>query len=540
MEQRAEKVSDLVERLAVGLAESGAVPIPELIRALERAAERLRAPDEPVDLPSDLVTQAEAARSVGVSRQAVNQWVRKGIVGIYPGLRNRAQVSLAEVEIAAHRRTPPLFGPERRRELMEFFELTNDPSVAELAVDLDDVLGDAGVPAYAEEPLVLREFLIAAMDAGDRQREFTSEGVRLLAELNPRFRVDPRTPFGRLTASLGLLVTSTRGHSGFDSASAVVLGLLGAATVGTQYTGGEIAVARGIADAGLQVWGDEWPERLHESAYRIGLMSPAPLVRYTESMTHLDTQRFLRQAQPGGVSISYSRKPGPLLPERFYGSPVFRDLMAGRRLQPAWAFSPEAAGAVTSPVDRAGANPFRVFAYEYGLLDSSVHGIRRYCFSASDAQAEMRAAKSRSTAKEQRVYLRAAIDTLARTLSLPHVELVAIEKSDAFDWWKDHIIRASEREVLLGLHDPRVRELAHALLVQTSALPAVVEAADTDGSLRDRLRIYVKNLEFDVIDARYRDDLRRGDARIVKGGGIALSPNEARDVAEAEISACLN
>ena len=38
MEKRAEKVSDIVERLAVGLAESGAVPIPELVRALERAA----------------------------------------------------------------------------------------------------------------------------------------------------------------------------------------------------------------------------------------------------------------------------------------------------------------------------------------------------------------------------------------------------------------------------------------------------------------------------------------------------------------------
>ena len=540
MEKRAEKVSDIVERLAVGLAESGAVPIPELVRALERAAERLRAPSEPVDTPSDLVTQAEAARSVGVSRQAVNQWVRKGIVGTYPGTRNRAQVSLAEVAIAVHKRTPPHVGPERRHELMEFLELTKDPSIAELAVDLDQFLGGQGAEPNAEEPRVLREFVVAAMDAGGRQREFTSEGVRLLGELEPRFRVDPRAPFGRLAASLGLLVMSTSAHSGFDSSSGFVLGLLGAATVGTQETAAETTVAHEIADAGVQVWGDQWPERLHEAAYRIGLMSPTPLVRYTESMTHLDAQRFLRQAQPGGVSISYSREPGPLLPEWFYGSPVYLDIMKGRRQEPGWAFTPEAARATANPPDGAGTNPFRVFSYEYGLLDSSVHGIRRYCYSAADARAKMRSARSRHTVKERGVHLRAAINTLARTLSLPHVELVAIEGSDTFDWWKDHIIRASEQEVLLGLHDPRVRGIAHALLVQTSALPAVVEAADADGSLRDRLRIYVKNLEFDVIDARYRDDLRRGDARIVKGGGIALSRDEALEVAEAEIKACLS
>ncbi|KAA1379922.1 hypothetical protein [Aeromicrobium fastidiosum] len=536
MDNRVEKVSDAVERLAVSLAESGAVPVPELIRALERAAERLRSPNNSVEVPADLVSQADAARSVGVSRQAVNQWARKGLVSTYPGVRNRAQVSLAEVAIAAHQRTPPHFGADRRHELMQFLELTKDPSVARLADDLDQLL-DVDVPLRPEEPHVLREFVVAAMDAGNRHKELSAEGERLLAELEPRFRLDVDTSFGQLVTSLGLVVTSAHGHSGFDSASSVVLGLLGAATVGTQHLRDGSAVASGIAHAAREVWGDDWPGRLHEAAYRIGMTSPAPLVRFTESMTHLDAHRFLRQAQPTGVSISYSRRPGPLLPEWFHGSNVYCDVTRGRRLTPTWAFEASDAEALASSPGGALTNPFRVFAYEHALLDSSVHGVRRYCFSATDARAAMRSVRSHLGADEYETYLRTSVETLATTLAVPHVELAVVEDDDAFDWWKDHIIRASEHEVLLGLHDPGLRGVAHSLLVQTSALPAVVEAADN--ALRDRLRIYVKNLEFDVIDARYRDDLRRGRARIIKAGGVALTIAEASALAEAEIEACL-
>lgn len=538
MNDTGEKLSDVVERLVLSLAESGAVPIPELVRALERAAERLRGPSEPLDVPSDLVTQAEAARSMGVSRQAVNQWVQKGLVRAYPGSRNRSQVSLGEVAIAANKRSPPQLTAERRRELVDFFGLIHDPSIKTLTAETERSLLEESTQSYADEPRVLREFVIAAMDTGDRQREFTVEGAELLAALDPAFEVDLGTPFGRLADSLGLLVTSSGGRSGFDSAAGVVLGILGVATVGTRYPGAETDVAHAVAAAAQEVWGEVWLDRLYDAAYRLGETRPAPLARYTESLTYLDNHRFLRQAQPAGVSIAYSREPGPLVPERFYGSPIYLDILKGRRQEPAWAFTPASAEAAGRPADLASGNPFRVFAYEYGLLDSSVHGIRRYCFSSADVRAELRRATSRLTAQERTIYLRTAVDTLARTLALAHVELVAID--EGFNWWQEHIVRSSEREVLIGLHDKRARKVAHALLVQTNVLPSVVEAADSDESLRDRLRIYVKNLEFDVVDARYRDDLRRGVARIVKGGGVAVPRDEALRLAEAEINAHLS
>jgi hypothetical protein len=126
------------------------------------------------------------------------------------------------------------------------------------------------------------------------------------------------------------------------------------------------------------------------------------------------------------------------------------------------------------------------------------------------------------------------VTTLVRALRSQYLELVAIDRREDFDWWKDHIIRASADEVLIGLRDERARRTAHALLVETSILPGVVEAAESDGPLRERLRIYVKNLEFDVIDARYRDDLRRGAAHLLKQGSTTLT-----ETASAELAASL-
>jgi hypothetical protein len=75
--------------------------------------------------------------------------------------------------------------------------------------------------------------------------------------------------------------------------------------------------------------------------------------------------------------------------------------------------------------------------------------------------------------------------------------------------------------------------------VQTTVLPDVVEAAETDGSLRNRLRIYVKNLEFAIVNERYQDDARRGVTRVIKHATEALTPVQARDRAAAEIEKLL-
>lgn len=541
-----EAISDALERLALTLGESGAVPTGELIRALERAADRLRRREEPATAPGDLVTQAEASRMIGVSRQAVNQWVRKGVLRTYPtGTPGRggSRVSLSEVAVAANRRSPVQFSPTRRRELLGFLDLVEDPSTKAIARDLRAFLEDGPEESgYTRESRVLREFVIAAMETGDRQREFTADGVRLLADLRPKFEVDRSTPFGRLAQSLGLLVTSSAGIAGFDSPATAVLGLLGVATVGTRFSGEDTETAHGLARSAAEVWGDDWAARLYDAAYHCGEPSPPPLARYTASLTYLDNNRFLRQAQTAGVTISYARGPGAVLPQRFYGAPLHDDLLRGRHRpdRPVWEFSAEAAATIGLPSRNPSAvNPFRVFNYEFGLVDTSIHGIRRYCFSATDARAEFRATLGTLTATQRRIYVETAIGTLARTMALPQIELVAVDRREDFDWWKDHLIRSSEREVLIGLRDEDARRVSHALLVQTSMLPAVVEAADSDSSLRDRLRIYVKNLEFDVIEARYTDDLCRGTARLLKAGGLALSPEESRRLAEAEIDSYL-
>jgi hypothetical protein len=115
------------------------------------------------------------------------------------------------------------------------------------------------------------------------------------------------------------------------------------------------------------------------------------------------------------------------------------------------------------------------------------------------------------------------------------MEVTAIDDPADFDWWKDHIIRSSPREILIGMRDERARRVAHALLVQTTVLPDVVEAAASDGSLRNRLRIYVKNLEFAIVDERYRDDVRRQVSRVVKSATETLDETDARSCAEAEV-----
>ncbi|MFE7069070.1 hypothetical protein ACFU96_03105 [Streptomyces sp. NPDC057620] len=540
-----ESISEALERLALALGENGAVPVAELVRALERAAERLRTRSVSTELPHDLITQAEASRAVGVSRQAVNQWVRNGVVRSFVrggSGRHAPEVSMSEVAIAANRHTREVpFSTPMRKELIEFLLLLGRGSTGPLVRALRECIEDDNFPGEAGEQIrVLREFVLASMGDGENQHEFTSAGVKMLAEMSPRFEVDRQQPLGRLLDSLGLLVHSADGTDGFDSPATAILGLLGAATIGAQYPESDADAGRAIAAAAEKVWGAEWTARLYDAAFHIGELRPSPLTRYTASLTYLDNNRFLRQAQASGVSITYVRGPGPILPERFYGAHILADLLAGVRDETTvWKWSADR-GPRTRPAQLPSTdNPFRGFHYEYGLLDASIYGIRRYCFSAADARDDLQTQLARLPEGQRPAYLELAIDTLARTLRQPYVELVSIARREDFDWWKDHIIRASEREILIGLRDERARSTAHGLLVQTSLLPKVVEAADSDGQLRERLRIYVKNLEFDVVDVRYHDDLRRGVGRIVKAGGRRLGEDEARTLAETEIRSLL-
>ncbi|MBK1787113.1 hypothetical protein [Prauserella cavernicola] len=542
-----ESISEALERLALTLGENGAVPVPELVRALERAAERLRTRSVSTELPHDLVTQAEASRAVGVSRQAVNQWVRNGLVRSFVrdggSSRYAPEVSLSEIAIAANRRTREVpFSAPLRKELLEFLLLLEQGSTEQLARALRDCIEDDNFPGEAQEQIrVLREFVLASMGDGEQQHEFTAAGVTMLAGMSPRFEVDTNSPFGKLLDSLDLLVHSTDGTDGFDSPATAIVGLLGAATVGAQYPGSDADVGRTIADTAEKVWGADWTARLYDAAFHIGELRPTPLTRYTASLTYLDNNRFLRQAQASGVSITYARGPGPILPERFYGAHILADILSDARDESAvWRWSPEH-GPRERPIELPSTdNPFRVFHYEYGLIDSSIYGIRRYCFSAADARDKLRAQLDGLSSDRRSAYLELVTSTLTRTLREPYVELVSIARREDFDWWKDHIIRASEREILIGLRDERARRTAHGLLVQTSLLPKVVEAADSDGSLRERLRIYVKNLEFDVVDVRYHDDVRRDISRIVKAGGRRLTEDEARALAETEIRSLLD
>jgi DNA-binding XRE family transcriptional regulator len=543
---REESISVSLERLALTLGESGAVPVPELVRALERAAERLRTKNVSDELPFDLVTQAEASRAVGVSRQAVNQWVRNGNVRSYAGSgtssRYGPKVSLAEVAIAANRRSRDVpFSHGRRRELLDFLPSHEQGSTASVAGEVRRALEDDSYDSHPPEQIrVLGEFVVASMGVGDQQHEFTPEGLQLLAELEPSILVDTDSRFGRLAESLRLLVGSSHGKAGFDSPAMALLAMVGCATVGALYSGDDAQVGRDMAAAAHDVWGPDWAERLLDAVFHLGELRPTPLTRFTASLTYLDHNRFLRKAQAAGVSVAYSRGPGPLLPQRFYGAPILHDMMTGtERPKSAWAFS-EAAAVDTRPAQLAsGVNPFRVINYEYGLLDPHISGIRRYCFSTTDARRDLRDYADALSGRQRHRYVEFAVAGLTRTLLQQNLELAAIDSDPEFDWWKDHIIRSSQQEVLLGLRDERARTVAHALLVSTSLLPEVVEAAHTDGALRDRLRIYVKNLEFDVIDARYRDDVRRGITRVIKTGGLALSESEARTAAEDEIHSML-
>ncbi len=545
---RDESISLALERLALSLGEHGAVPVPELVRALERAAERLRTKSVSEELPFDLVTQAEASRSVGVSRQAVNQWVRNGVVSSYTGTgganRHGPRVSLAEIAIAANRRSRDVpFSSGRRRELLDFLLLVEADSTAPVAREIRRAVEDDSYESHSPEQIrVLGEFVVASMGLGDEQREFTPEGLRLLSELEPALAVDTETPFGRLADSLRLLVRSAGGTSGFDSPATALLSMFGCATVGAIYPGDDADAGRKLRAAAQEVWGEDWVERLLDAVFHLGELRPTPLTRFTASLTYLDHNRFLRKAQAAGVSIAYSRGPGPLLPQRFFGAPILHDMLrdAPRPPEP-WAFSPESSADDDRPAQlESGVNPFRVINYEFGLLDPNIHGIRRYCYSTSDARRDLRRYADTLSARDRHRYVEYAVEGFTRTLLAQNVELSAIDAEPEFDWWKDHVIRASEPEILLGLRDERARTVAHALLVSTSLLPEVVEAAHTDGALRDRLRIYVKNLEFDVIEARYRDDVRRGVSRVIKAGGLKLDESEARAIAESEIHGALS
>jgi hypothetical protein len=543
-------ITGALERFALSLARSEAVPVAELVRALERTAEGLRTGTRalPQAAPGDLIPQAEAARVAGVSRQAIHQWVRKGMLRTYQSRngsgKGNSLVSRSDVIVAASRGTEVPFSAALRMQLPAFVALIQPIVASDGDGDLvrtlrrlsESELVEAGSPAAAT---VLREFVIAAMGTSSMQQEFTPAGVHMLASLPPRIVLDPGTPFCRLADALGLLIHSAGGLAGFDSASAAILGLIGCATLGAALDGAYASAGRRIADAAEQVWGQAWIGRLYDLAFHLEEMAPTPMTRYTASMTYLATNRYLRQAQSDGVSITYARSPGVLLPESYYGDALLQDLLDGRQSSPRWRFHPQSAALAEAAVTHSAGNPFRVFSFEFGVLEPSIHGVRRYCFSTEDTRSAIKRKVAALPASQRTAYIDIATGLLSRAITAPYVELTAVDEPRDFDWWKDHIIRSSAHEIMLGLRNPRARKIAHALLVQTSMLPDVIEAADTDNSLRDRLRIYVKNLEFDLIDERYADDLRRGVTRMIKSEGEAVSPTAGQVRAEAEIAALL-
>jgi len=533
-----------LENLALALGRAEAVPLPELIRALERAAERLRTGTVSDTQPHDLVSQSEAARLVSVSRQAVHQWVQKGTVRSYraanaPG-RQTPMVSLSEVVAAANRAAEPPFSASLRRQFLELLDHIAPILGAGIAETLPRALDPGFAAGRSEEAgRVLREFVIAAMGTSAKRQEFTAMGVRMLADMTPALTVDPASSFGTLAGRLGLLVHSTSGGSGFDSAATAVLGILGCATVGPYLDEEGTGAGRAIAEAAEAIWGDAWVGRLFDVAFQVEELAPAPMARYTAPLSYMGVNRFLRQAQSSGVSISYARAPGLLIPEDHYGDAVLADRIAGRRLEPPWRFSAAAAPLASHAVGLSQGNPFRIFMFERGLLDSSIHGARKYGISITDCASTLTTHLSSLRGASRTAYVNCAVETLTQTLAQPFIEVTAIERPRDFDWWKDHIIRSSSREIMLGLRDPRARQVAHALLVQTTTLPDVVEAAETDGSLRDQLRIYVKNLEFMIVNERYTDDVRRGVARVIKDATESLTEAEARARATAEIEKLL-
>ena len=533
-----------LENLALALGRAEAVPLPELIRALERAAERLRTGTVSDAQPHDLISQSEAARLVGVSRQAVYQWVQKGTVRSYRGPntvgRQTPMVSLSEVVAAANRTAEPPFSGTLRRQFLDLLTLI----APVLDADIIDTLPRAFEPGFAvgrrdEAGRVLREFVIAAMGTSSMQQEFTEVGVQMLADMTPAIAVDRASPFGILAGRLDLLMHSTGGASGFDSSATAILGILGCATVGQYLDHPDAEIGRAIAEAAEATWGDAWVGRLFDVAFQVEERAPAPLARYTAPLSYLGVNRFLRQAQSAGISISYARSPGLLIPENHYGDAVLADRTAGRDLEPPWRFSRGVSSLAEQAMTRSQGNPFRIFMFQRGLLDTSIHGARQYGISSGDCATALTTHLNSLDEPLRAPYIRCVVDTYAQALAQPFVEVTAIDHPRDFDWWKDHIIRSSPREIMLGLRDARARRVAHALLVQTTMLPDVVEAAETDSSLRDRLRIYVKNLEFAIVNERYQDEVKRGVARVIKHATESLTEAEARNRASAEVEKLL-
>ncbi|WP_067674479.1 hypothetical protein [Nocardia miyunensis] len=532
-----------LEQLALALGEASAVPRGDLIRALERTAERLRMGTTRQEQPTDLVSQAEAARSVGVTRQSVNQWVRKGIISSYrttDGNGRRAPlVSLAEISIAANRWRAEPVASGFRPQLSSFLELlAESPDLAPTTETISAAIDEGPGPQHEEDAAhVLREFLIAASGTEGRQQEFTQTGVQMLGGLRPAVTIDADHGFGRLLDDMELLIRSSDGSTGFDTASAAVLGLLGAATVGARTEGEESRYGDHIARCAEEVWGEDWVRRLFDAAFHADELNPPAVTRYTAPLVYLGCNRFMRQAQADGVSITYAASPGAILPQSYHGGPVLSELLAGHRhAVPPWQFE-KGSEAVRTALHRSTKSPFRIFNFEYGLFDDSIHGVRRYCFSMARAQQELRSFAEQLPRTERTAYFELAVETLARVLEKPYVEVAAVEPPNRFDWWKDHLIRCSPRETLIGLRGERARKIAHGLLVRATFLPQVLDSGDGDLELRERLRVYVKNLNFDLTDERYRDDLARGTTRLIKSALEDLSRDAALARAETEVIA---
>lgn len=545
MASRDGSITSALEQLAIALGESQAIPLPEVIRALERAAERLRGDNSvSTNLPVDLVTQSAAARAVGVSRQAVHQWVQKGMVATHRSgdhARHSPMVSLAEVVIVANRTTEGPFSNRLQEQLTQFLGSIEHVLGPHLMEAMLLAINEPGPDVQTRHAVpVLREFVIAAMGTTSKQQEFSEEGVVMLADLAPLIPVDPKSRFGRACTDLDLLF-QTSGGAGFDSASTSILALLGCASVGATLPGATGEVGTELKASAESVWGETWARRLLDLSFYVDEESSPPLTRCTAAISYLCTNRVLRRAQSSGVSINYARTAGLILPDRHFGMPGYTALMQqSDKDAAAWWSSEECAKVTESSLQRSEVNPFRPFVFTDGLLDPSIHGVRHYCYSTQDTRTALLNMLDTLQSVNKERYLELTIQTLTRALLQNSLELSSVDDPRDFDWWKDHLVRTTPREIMLGLRDPKARKVAHALLVQTTSLPDVIQAADSDSSLRNRLRIYVKNLEFDIVSERYHDDQRRGTTRTIKAVTETFTLESARRLAEVEVERLLN
>jgi hypothetical protein len=531
-------IAAAIANLVANAVEDGLVSAQQIEQAMAAPKAALRgqrgssASEQP---PPDLISQAQAAGRLGISRQTVNQWVFRGELRAFKDEAHKRLrlVSFADVAMLARRKLDVSERPDPRKMIRQFTEALASVGVEDISEWLrahaeqeDD--GRKGNLARNESNLsaittVLSDLLRQGLGANPNE-ELSDQGQQAVKSITQMPSLDYLLRSESKTSLAGAVI----GDGGYqsdrltaDSLGSLLLSLLSTALAPCDEVGSA------IRRAAEELWGgsgSDWRPAFFGLCYLVDEQWPVYMIRHSATEVYLRSYGFYRSTDAAS-SFTFSQTSGYIDPTEHYGKGSKElDDRIGVRLAD-----------LADKKQKKDANPFRPHNFGGGITNDSVLGIRYYQYDATETakhlKANYAAIGEQFGKKAQDRYRALAVELLAEPLSKEYVEFSAV---DNFDWWKRRLTRNGQRQQMISLRGETAKRILHAITLCRVGLRS-------EHNELHQLQLALHSFDFNFVAERYEAEKKTGKIRIIRD--VASKPftrEEATKASEREIARLLS